>query len=293
MPEQLSLVERFLNYLLEVRHLSSITFKLYEIDLTQFYSFLQGKTAEEVDSLILLADESTIERYLANLQSLSYASGTINRRVAALRSFYKWLVLIKAVTRNPTLKLRFPKRPPRPVKMITADQITELLAMPDNTIMLGARDLALLEIMISTCARVSELVELDQDAVDLNSETPCLYLKGKKARVVTLGVGAHAALLRYLAFRSQMSTTSTFLFLNKHGRRLSSRSVRRKLDKYLAMAGIDPEINPYTLRHTCAQRLIGDGVDVGEVQKLLGHNQRATTHHAYAGFLNGVQPAVS
>jgi integrase/recombinase XerC len=161
------------------------------------------------------------------------------------------------------------------------EQITKLLATPDDGTLLGARDRAMLEVLFSTGVRVSELVDLNFMDVDFEGRTLRVRGKGKKQRTAPIGETAMAAVKRYLDLRRADSRSASFdqnaLFVNKHGQRLSTRSVRRKLDKYLAEAGLDPTISPHTLRHSFATHLLNNGADLRSVQELLGHQSLSTT----------------
>ncbi|MCH7721339.1 MAG: tyrosine-type recombinase/integrase [Planctomycetes bacterium] len=159
----------------------------------------------------------------------------------------------------------------------TAVQIT---ASPSGN-MLGARDRAMLEVLYSTGIRVSELVGLDMDDLDAIGRTLRVKAKGRKHRTVPVGETALTSIRTYLDWRTRHPRSASFdpnsLFVNKHGQRLSTRSVRRKLDKYLAEAGMDPNISPHTLRHSFATHMLDNGADLRSVQELLGHRSISTT----------------
>src|SRR5690606_20009895 len=202
------------------------------------------------------------------------------------RSFYKWADRRGLADSNPMTLIRTPRQSKRLPKAITIEQVEKLLAAPDERDVLGLRDRAMLETLYSTGIRVSELVGLEIDDVDLAGEALKVKGKGKKERVVPLGSHALAAIRRYV---EGVKTDGRFLnawaegrshrplFVNKHGGRLSSRSVRRKLDKYLKQVGLDPTISPHTLRHSFATHLLDNGADLRSVQELLGHQSLSTT----------------
>jgi len=183
--------------------------------------------------------------------------------------------------------IRTPRQNKRLPKAVTIDQIEQLLAAPGDKDVLGTRDRAMLETLYSTGIRVSELVGLNLDDLDLAGEAMHVRGKGKKERIVPLGSHAIAAIRHYLTLiepdprfrklRQQSSVGDVPLFVNKNGGRLSSRSVRRKLDKYLRGAGLDPSISPHTLRHSFATHLLDNGADLRSVQELLGHQSLSTT----------------
>ena len=233
-------------------------------------------------------DAMTIRRFLTHLDGFGYTASTVARKIATLRSFYKWLHRRGTIPTNPMLLIRTPKQMKRLPKAITVEQIDKLLSMPDDCDTLGARDRAILETLYSTGVRVSELVALNRTDLHQAEQTLLIRGKGKKERIVPLGSHALAAIRHYLTLlepdsrfaalrdRSPMDLTVP-LFVNKTCGRLSSRSVRRKLDKYLIAAGLDPSISPHTLRHSFATHLLENGADLRSVQELLGHQSLSTT----------------
>ena len=241
-----------------------------------------------VEQRIRAADAMTIRGFLTHLDEFGYSPATTARKIATLRSFYKWLLKIGAVETNPMLLIRTPKQTKRLPKAISVEQVEVLLNMPDNRDTLGARDRAILETLYSTGVRVSELVDLNRNDLDHVEQTLRVRGKGRRERIVPLGSHALAAIRHYLTLldpdkrfkklRQQiMLDPAVPLFVNKNGGRLSSRSVRRKLDKYLQMAGLDGTISPHTLRHSFATHLLDNGADLRSVQELLGHQSLSTT----------------
>ena len=323
MQEHTPLVEQFINYLRFERHFSPYTARCYGADLRQFVEYLADQPhvtahtdestgiagsitpnlapaaataatgektidAAAVDQRITAGDPVLIRAFLTHLDNFGYSAATTARKIATLRSFYKFLLRRGVVESNPMLLIRTPKQAKRLPKAITVEQIDRLLSMPDNRDTLGARDRGILETLYSTGVRVSELVDLNRNDLDLATQTIHVRGKGKKERIVPLGSHALAAIRHYLtlldpdprfaAVRQRALTEPTVsLFVNKAGTRLSSRSVRRKLDKYLAMAGLDPTISPHTLRHSFATHLLDNGADLRSVQELLGHQSLSTT----------------
>ncbi len=179
-----------------------------------------------------------------------------------------------------------PRQASRLPKAISIEQVEKLLAAPGDSEVLGRRDRAMLETLYSTGIRVSELVGLAFEDLDLAGEALRVKGKGKKERIVPLGSHAIGAVQRYLDMlkadpkfgpMAREGGVRLPLFVNKHGGRLSSRSVRRKLDKYLISAGLDPDISPHTLRHSFATHLLKNGADLRSVQELLGHQSLSTT----------------
>ncbi len=241
-----------------------------------------------IDNGITQAGPMTIRRFLTHLDGFGYSAATVARKIATLRSFYKWMHRRGIVESNPMVLIRTPKQMKRLPKAISIEQIDKLLSMPDDRDTLGARDRAILETLYSTGVRVSELIGLNRSDLNMADQTLLIRGKGKKERIVPLGSHAAAAIRHYLTLlepdprfaalrQASASDPNLPLFVNKTGGRLSSRSVRRKLDKYLIAAGLDPSISPHTLRHSFATHLLENGADLRSVQELLGHQSLSTT----------------
>lgn len=311
----IALIDEFLKYLKFERHFSPHTAKCYAADLYQFCAYVQGdlkaaagrqnfthvppagSTGEggaqsESSAVAVLIDTSAQQRllsvdtekvkeFLAFLGTQSYSKSTIARKLATLRSFYKFCLRRNYIEHHPLATIRTPKQDKRLPKFLTVEQINTLLSTPDDGTLLGARDRAMLEVVYSTGLRVSELVDLNRNDVDFTGQVVRVRGKGKKQRVTPIGLTALHALKKYLQMRDADPRGATFhaeaLFVNKHGQRLSTRSVRRKLDKYLLECGLDPSISPHTLRHSFATHMLENGADLRSVQEMLGHRSISTT----------------
>ena len=309
MEESLT-VQKFLDYLKYERRFSEHTAKCYGADLAQYGEFLvvgvsdgggldtepispagqQGDSATavatqantKVDELLLSADTDIVRTYLAFLNEKQYSKATIARKLATLRSFYKFLVKRNQLTSNPVVAVRTPKQEKKLPRFLDYEEVKKLLETPPQDNWLGARDRAILETLYSTGIRVSELVALNMDDIDFLGEIVHVRGKGKKERITPIGSSALQVIQYYMEYRNKRAQNNTnfdskVLFVNKHGRRLSTRSVRRKMDKYLKMAGLDPAISPHTLRHSFATHMLNNGADLRSVQELLGHQSLSTT----------------
>jgi integrase/recombinase XerC len=305
-----SIVQEFLNYLKFEKRFSEHTAKCYGADLRQFGEFLLGsseghvpsmepsslaqehgggpatavatQTEKELDQLLLSADINAARSYLAFLNEKQYSKATIARKLATLRSFYKFLVKIHRLASNPLVAIRTPKQDKKLPRFLEYQEVKRLLETPPIDNWLGARDRAILETLYSTGIRVSELVALNMDDIDFLGEVVHIRGKGKKERITPISSSALQVIQHYIEFRNKRAQSnsnfdSKVLFVNKHGRRLSTRSVRRKMDKYLKMAGLDPSISPHTLRHSFATHMLNNGADLRSVQELLGHQSLSTT----------------
>jgi site-specific recombinase XerD len=313
MSDQASLVQQFINYLRAERHFSPHTAKCYAADLQQFCGYLclavprlegaaggnggngqNGRSldlaklappptvsGEELNRKLLTVETDDVRSFMSMLRDHNYCKSTVARKLATLRSFYKFLVRRGYLTSNPVAPIRTPKQDKRLPKYLEVAEIEKLLANPDTTTLLGARDRAMLEVLYSTGMRVSELIALNVGDVDLTTNVVRVAGKGKKRRVIPLGPGAVQTILHFLDLRRADPRSATFdieaLFINKHGRRLSTRSVRRKLDKYLLEAGLDLSVSPHTLRHSFATHMLRRGADLRSVQEMLGHQSLSTT----------------
>jgi integrase/recombinase XerC len=290
-----SLVRQFLEYLKLEKHFSDYTVKSYGADLAQFSQFLGGDIGGEhaqaaslggrdvpVDQKLLKCEPLTVREFLAYLHGQNYTKSTTARKLATLRSFYKFLIRRGMIAVNPLSTIRTPKQEKRLPKCLDLEQVQKLLEAPGDADLLSARDRAMLEVLYSSGIRVSELVDLEMQDLDLVEGVLRVRGKGRKDRITPIGSQAIKALQRYFDMRAidpkcQNSSTAQKVFLNKHGQALSTRSVRRKLDKYLSMAGLDPGISPHTLRHSFATHLLNNGADLRSVQELLGHQSLSTT----------------
>jgi len=302
-------IQYFLDNLKFERRFSEHTAKCYGADLAQFGEFLVGASETshldtepvspaghqggaatavatpvkpKVDELLLSAGTDAVRAYLAFLNEKQYSKATIARKLATLRSFYKFLVKRNQLTSNPVVAVRTPKQDKKLPRFLDYEEIKKLLDTPSLDNWLGARDKAIMETLYSTGIRVSELVALNKDDIDFLGEVVHVGGKGKKERIAPIGSSALQVIQHYMEYRNKRAQNnvnfdSKVLFVNKHGRRLSTRSVSRKMDKYLKMAGLDPAISPHTLRHSFATHMLNNGADLRSVQELLGHQSLSTT----------------
>ncbi len=306
--EENMIVQDFLNYLNFERRFSGHTANCYCADLTQFAGFLVSRseqvpqtpqpvhepganelttavatqTKPKTDQLLLTVDSNTVRAYLSVLNEKQYSKATIARKLATLRSFYKFLVKRNHVSSNPVTPIRTPKQEKKLPHFLEYEEVKKLLETPPMDNWLGARDRAILETLYSTGMRVSELVALNMDDIDFLGEVVHVRGKGKKERIAPISSSALRIIQHYIEFRNKRAQSNAnfdtkVLFLNKHGKRLSTRSVRRKMDKYLKIAGLDPSISPHTLRHSFATHMLNNGADLRSVQELLGHQSLSTT----------------
>lgn len=265
----------FLTALSAGRGYSPHTIKAYRQDLEQFAAFLEQEQMPWVQ-----ADRSLARKYLAYLQQQDFAPASIARKLAALRSFYAYLVRVGILPTHPLRGLGTPKLPYRLPHYLSVDETVALLMVPDPHAPRGMRDQAILEVLYSTGLRVSELVGLDLDDVDWGQREARVLGKGGKERIVIIGRPALRVLRAYVQQgRPQLvgERTTPALFLNHRGGRLSDRSVRTIVSDHARAAGIEKKVTPHTLRHTFATHLLEGGADLRIVQELLGHSRLTTT----------------
>ena len=279
MTLETSLAE-FLTHLGLEKNASDKTVKSYREDLSQALGFAREKlNKKHVDP----ADWNTrlLRAFVAWLHEQGYAKSTIARRLAALRSFGKYLCRAGTLSQNPAQSLRGPRAEKKLPHFLTLADIHKLLAAPGEADWAGRRDRAMLETLYSSGIRVSELVGLDVLSVDLQDGVITVRGKGKKERLALLGPDAVRAISRWIDDRAELlkkaGKKSTAVFLNKNGGRLTTRSVGRLLAKHLRAAGLDPRTSPHTLRHSFATHMLDAGADIRGVQELLGHKSLATT----------------
>jgi len=285
------LIGEFINYLSVERGLASNTLESYGRDLRQYSVYLRAKA-----HLMSLQDASraTIISYLLLMEKQGRAPATIARRLAALKSFYQFLVRESVVERDPTANLESPKLHRKLPKVLTVREVEMLLRQPKAGTVGGLRDKAMLEVLYATGIRVSELISLTTPDVNLEMRYVRCFGKGSKERLVPTGTIACQAVADYLARgrpKLVKDPGERCLFVNHHGRRMTRQGFWKIMKKYSAEAGIKKSITPHTLRHSFATHLLENGADVRAVQEMLGHADISTTQiytHVNRGRLRDV-----
>jgi integrase/recombinase XerC len=277
-------LSEFLRFLALEKNASAHTVKSYREDLTQACEFLRGKLGEPADMQKLTPRH--LRAHSAWLHEQGYAKSTIARRIASVRSWCRFLCRQGILTTNPAEGLRGPRQDKKLPHFLGTEAVSQLVAAPAGDLPLGLRDQALLETVYSAGLRVSELVGLDIADIDMDAGTAVIRGKGRRERLAILGQPATDALRAWLAVRNTVGLTREgvrkqarhdAVFLNKHGGRLTTRSVGRLLEKYLAKTGLDGRTSPHSLRHSFATHLLDNGADIRGVQELLGHRSLGTT----------------
>jgi integrase/recombinase XerC len=272
-------VAAFLQYLKIERNCSPLTIKSYGEDFASILEYL-GDVAGGIPAPgdVTVA---TLRGYVAYMHECEYSRSTMARRLACLRSFFRYCCREKLAATNPAKALRTPRAGRRLPHFLSTEQVAQLLEAPPANQPLGLRDRAVLETLYSAGLRVAELASLNVEDWDRDADIVRVVGKGRKERVAPIGRYAAQALARWLEVRSPDPTAPAVqqgaMFLNKRGRRLTTRSVGRLLEKYIRQTGLDRLTTPHTLRHSFATHLLDGGADLRSVQELLGHKSLTTT----------------
>jgi len=280
------LVEQFLEHLRYERNVSVHTLRNYRIDLEQFLAHLAGPesnkkratpSVEEIDHL-------TIREWLASLHSAQKSKSSVARKLAALRTFFQFLVREGLLELNPAKLVSTPRQEKKLPNHLSVEEAVRFIESPDTQTDLGKRDRAMLELMYATGVRVAELTTMNLGDIDFRSQLIRVTGKRRKQRVVPFGDPAGEALRSYLKIREKFlfnAPVSTrdeeALFLNYQGTRITTRSVGRMVDKYIRLCAGMHNISPHALRHSFATHLLDSGADLRDIQELLGHARLSTT----------------
>jgi len=264
------LVPAFLRYLAAERGASAHTLRSYAADLAELQTFLRGARVPGLAA----ADARVLRGYLAWLHGRGLAKSSIARKLASVRSCYRFLARRELVAANPARQLASPRLPRRLPSVLPKDESKDLLDAPSEDTLAGRRDRALLELLYASGVRVAECCGLDLEDLDRRHGTVRVMGKGRKERVVPVGEIALEALDAYLDRRGGGNGP---LFRNARGTRLSTRSVHSIVRRRARAAGLARRVTPHTLRHTFATHLLGEGADLRFIQELLGHSRLSTT----------------
>lgn len=273
-------VAQYLRFLANERNASDLTIKAYREDLFGLIEWLEMSHGNTPAPGALSPQE--LRAYQAALQEAGYARSTISRKLASLRSFYRFAMRQGITNENPAKPLRNPRRQRKLPHVLSNAEIGKLLLAPSSLNESGLRDRAILETMYSAGLRVSELVTLRDGDLDFDQGLIRVQGKGRKERLSPLGSYAIKAIKRYFRYRTRSSKTGALgrqspVFVNRFGNALTTRSVGRMLEKYILETDLDTRTSPHTLRHSFATHLLDRGADIRSVQELLGHQSLATT----------------
>lgn len=270
-------VEEFIHYLAVERGLAENTIQSYYRDLMNFSTFVNKEA--QIQEVTQVSKED-IMRYLISMKNAGKAPATLARHIAALKSFYQFLLKEGIVAQDPTINIETPKLPRKLPEILTVAEVDRLLQQPDPKNPAGLRDKSMLELMYATGLRVSELLSLKVHHVNCDLGYIRCMGKGSKERIVPMGSVAKDYLNEYLTFgRKKLLKVPNEdnLFLNQMGRPLTRQGFWKILKKYVKKAGIKKTITPHTLRHSFATHLLENGADLRSVQEMLGHADITTT----------------
>jgi len=296
------LKNEFLKFISYGKHRANRTISSYRSDLEQFVTFLlsyenagteklesappseqtTNQPEERAASFLINADTKKVRAFMSHLQKRNYSQASIRRKFATLLCFYNFLNSQHWLDYNPITKIKPPKVKKHIPEILTEEQIWQLLHIPNLDNWLGARDRAILELLCNTGIRVSELVNLDISDADLDNLQLVVTSSGDKKRFISLTDAIAGALNYYLKLMERKTNFDSKhqrnpLFVNKFGTRLDVRSADRRIEKYIALAGMDKSITPYDFRHSFAQKLLQQGAGIDELHRLFGFESTSAT----------------
>lgn len=282
-----NLLNQFLEHLRYERNVSEHTLRNYESDLKQFLDYLapaDPKNGKRSEPPLAEIDHLTIREWLATLHSAQKRKSSIARKLAALRTFFQFLVREGLLELNPAKLVSTPRLEKKLPKHLSIEEAITFIEMPDVATDLGKRDRAMLELMYATGVRVAELTKLNLGHIDFKNRLIRVTGKRRKERIVPFGEPALEALRSYLEIREGILNTAPVserepeaIFLNYQGTRITTRSVGRMVEKYIRVCTGQYDISPHALRHSFATHLLDSGADLRDIQELLGHARLSTT----------------
>jgi integrase/recombinase XerC len=262
-------VDKFIRYLDIEKAVSAHTLRAYRKDLEDFFEYVKT----EPDKI----DMMDVRGFIADQIKQGLNKTTVSRRLASIRSFFKFLCREGYIKSNPAKLVPNPKLPKLLPRFLSVDDVFSLVEKPEGIGFIPVRDKAILELLYSSGPRVSELSGLNIDDLNIKGYLIKIKGKGKKERIVPVGSKAIDAMKSYMIERMLLKSKDRALFLNRMGTRLTDRGVRRIVVKYAKALTINGQIGPHTLRHTFATHLLQGGADLRVIQELLGHSSLSTT----------------
>ncbi len=277
-------LDEFLHYLTSVRVLSPRTTEAYAKDVVQFVDFLGRERGPGAAFDFASVDFRLVRKYLAHLRRMKYAGTSVSRKMASLRSFFRFLVNEEVLEHNPAELIGMAAHGRKLPEVLYEGEMAALFEGPDLTSPDGLRDRAILELFYATGMRVSELAGMNVEDMDLAERQVLTRGKGDKERIVFFGVPALETLEQYLAegrphllAKAKKYAEQPAVFLNRNGGRLSVRGMQRLVEKYSLRTALGTRVHPHVLRHSFATHLLDNGADLRSIQELLGHSNLATT----------------
>lgn len=279
-------IDDFMQHLKYERNLSTHTLRNYESDLGQFYDHVAppGEKGRRRQVDLKAIDNLTIRDFMATLYERNKKRSSIHRKVAALRTFFRFLCREGVLEVNPAQLVASPRVERKLPNHLTIQEMIRFIETPDVETVLGKRDRSMLELLYASGVRVSELVGLNLVDIDFPNQTLRVKGKGRKERIVPFGEHARQAIEAYLSVRGELlveaqagDVDALAVFINYQGTRITTRSVGRMVDKYVRMCSDLHHISPHSLRHSFATHLLDAGADLRTIQELLGHARLSST----------------
>ncbi len=265
-------LKEYLEFLNFERGLSTLTRENYARDITQLIKLTDTTKLNDLQI-------NHIRRFIASLHSKGLSGKSIARMLSSWRGFFDFLINRKGFTNNPVIGLRAPKSPKTLPQALSIEQAVKLVDIGDDDI-LGVRDHAILELFYSSGLRLSEVVNLNIDALDFSEGTVMVTGKGNKTRIVPMGSHAMDAMQKWLQIRTQIKindASSKPVFIGLQGRRISARNIQYRLKEWSVKQGINSSVHPHMLRHSFATHVLQSSGDLRAVQEMLGHANISTT----------------
>ena len=279
-------IDDFIKHLRYERNASEHTLRNYESDLAQFHDYVAppDESGARPEAALAEIDHLTVREYMARLYEQKKKKSSIHRKVASLRTFFRYLCREGVLEINPAKLVSSPRVERKLPNHLTIEQMIKFIETPEVDSVLGKRDRAMLELMYASGIRVSEMVNLNLQDIDFANQTVRVKGKGRKERIVPFGEHAKRALQDYLGVRSELLAEADeeqrdplAVFMNYQGTRITTRSVGRMVDKYVKICAEIHHISPHSLRHSFATHLLDAGADLRAIQELLGHARLSTT----------------
>lgn len=267
------IVGDYLEYIKNEKKLTENTLEAYIRDIMQFKEYLKENKITSFKE----TTKTTVITYLMSLQKKGKSTSTISRNLASIRCFFQFLLSKRIIDEDPTMNLKSPKCEKKIPSILTIDEVNLLLSQPNPKDFKGARDKAMLELLYATGLRVSEIISLNMDDVQLDASL-LIVRENENYRVIPIGREALKALKYYITnYRANICNDKEPLFLNYSGKRLTRQGFWKIIKQYTKRANINKDITPQTLRHSFAVHLIENGADIRTVKEILGHSDISTT----------------
>lgn len=267
-------IDLFLNYLKVEKHLSDNTLQSYGRDLKYFSEYLHTHNVIDIEKI----SEKEILESIADMRARGVHSRSVSRALVTIRSFFRFLIREKVLTDDPSANIEFPKVGQRLPKVLNLQEVDALLAQPKVDTEMGIRDFAMLQLMYATGMRVSELVNVTVNSLNLDGGYIKVFGKGSKERIIPMGLVAMKAIQEYIRLiREAKGVVEDHLFIGMRGRKMSRQAFWNRIKAYAKKAGVRINVTPHMLRHSFATHMLDGGADLRSVQTMLGHADVTTT----------------